>query len=140
VTSLDALYQALPIASALISYGSQTSCGGLARARIDLEPAAAYEFVDAVPPPGPEWHHDQELVDFCVIHVREGVETELTELFGELPTVRVVLHEVFPHQVDSNESVNRRAGRYVVRQALRNAGLADVPAPGGSYRLVRPRA
>lgn len=127
MTSLDALYRAVPIASALVRYGSQTSCGGMAQARIDLEPATEYEFVDAVPPPGAKWFHDQELVDFCVTHVRYGVETELTELFGELPAVRVVLHQVFPHQVDANEHVNQMVGRHVVRQALRAAGLSDSP-------------
>lgn len=138
MTRLNALYQVLPTASALVRYGSQTSCGGMAQARIDLEPATEYTFVDAVPPPRPERFEDQELVDFCVTHVREGVEAELTELFGELPAVRVVLHQVLPHQVDANEHVNRTAGRYVVRQALRAAGVPDVPEPGGSYRLVRP--
>jgi hypothetical protein len=140
VTSLDALYQALPISSEHIRVGSQAGCGGIASARIDLDVAQAYEFVDATPPPRADRHEDQWLVDFCVTNVREGIELELTELFGELPAVRVVLHRVLPHQVDSNESVNRRAGRTVVKLALRNAGLGDVPSPGSAYRVIRPRS
>jgi hypothetical protein len=138
VASLTALHQALPISSEHVRVGSQAGCGGIASARIDLEAARAYEFVDATPPPE-DPHEDQWLVDFCVTSVREGIELELTELFGALPAVRVVLHQVLPHQVDSNESINRRAGRTVVRLALRNVGLDDVPSPTSSYQVIRPR-
>lgn len=139
MTPLDALYRALPISSEHIRVGTQTNCGGIAAARIDLTAARAYEFVDATPPPRADFHEDRELVDFCVTNVREGIELELTELFGELPAVRVVLHKVLPHAVDSNEWINRRAGRTVVRVALRNAGLDDVPSPESSYRVIPPR-
>ena len=140
MTDLAALYQVLPISSEHIRVGTQTNCGGIAAARIDVVAAPAYEFVDATPPPRPDRYEDQELVDFCVANVREGIELELTELFGELPAVRVVLHQVLPHAVDSNEWMNRRAGRTVVKVALRNSGLDDVPSPEASYRVIRPRS
>jgi hypothetical protein len=139
VTSLAALYQALPISSEHIRVGTQTNCGGIASAQIDVTRAQAYEFVDATPPPRADYSEDQELVDFCVANVRAGIEMELTELFGELPAVRVVLHRVLPHMVDSNEMINRRAGRTVVKVALRNSGLDDVPSPESSYKVIPPR-
>jgi hypothetical protein len=139
VTSLDALYRALPISSEHIRVGTQSNCGGIAAARIDLTAARAYEFVDATPPPHADRYQDQELVDFCVTNVREGIEEEFYALFGKLPSVRVVLHKVLPHAVDSNESINRRAGRTVVKVTLRNAGLDDVPSPESSYRVIPPR-
>ena len=95
----------------------------------------ACEVVD----PTPDRYEDQDLVDFRVTYVREGIEAELTELFGELPAVRVVLNRVLPHAVDSNEHQNRRAGRYVVRQVPRESGLDEVPSPDGDYRVIRPR-
>ena len=140
MASLTALSQALPIASEHIRVGNQTSCGGIAAARIDLVAAQAYEFVDATPPPHVDRYEDQELVDFCVTNVREGIEEEFHALFGKLPAVRVVLDKVLPHAVDSNESINRRAGRTVVKVALRNAGLDDVPSPESAYKVIRPRS
>lgn len=145
MTPLKALYQALPISSEQVRAGSQAGCGGIADARIHLEAAAVYEFVDATPAPDLKpfelaRYEDQELVDFCVTNVREGVEAELTELFGELPAVRVTLDRVFPHQVDSNESINWRAGRAAVQQALRASGLGDLlPSPETHYRVIPPR-
>jgi hypothetical protein len=136
VTRLTDLYQALPIAGARVRTGNQTGCGGIADARIDIEAAQAYEFVDATPP----HPADQELADFCVTHVRDGVELELAELFGALPPVRVTLHQILAHQVDSNESVNRRAGRSAVQQALRASGLGHtLPSPEAGYRVIPPR-
>lgn len=140
MTSLTDLYQALPISSEHIRVGGQSGCGGIAAARIDLEPAQAYEFVDATPPPRDDRFEDRDLVDFCVTNVREGIEEELRALFGKLPAVRVVLHRVLPHMVDSNESINRHAGRTVVKVALRDSGLDDVPGPESSYRVIRPRS
>ncbi|MBB4909628.1 hypothetical protein [Actinophytocola algeriensis] len=140
MASLTALYQALPISSEHIRVGSQSGCGGIAAARIDLAAAQTYEFVDATPPPREnDMYEDQELVDFCVTNVREGIEEEFYALFGKLPTVRVVLHKVLPHAVDSNEMINRHAGRTVVRLALRNVGLDDVPSPTSSHKVIRPR-
>lgn len=135
MASLADLYQALPISSEHVRVGNQTGCGGIAAARIDLASARAYEFVDATPP-----EEDRELADFCVTNVRAGVEAELYALFGTLPAVRVVLHRVLPHAVDSNETVNQRAGRTVVKLALRDAGLDDVPSPDAGYRVIRPRS
>jgi hypothetical protein len=130
------LYQALPISGARVRTGNQTGCGGIADARIDIEAAQAYEFVDATPADP----RDQELADFCVTYVREGVERELTELFGALPSVRVTLHQILAHQVDSNESVNRNAGRAAVQQALRASGLGDtLPSPEVGYKVIPPR-
>jgi len=138
VTPLEALYQALPISSERIRVGNQTSCGGIAGAHLDLAAASVYEFVDAtVATLRPEHREDHGLRDLCVTNVRAGIEAELTELFGELPSVRVVLNWVLMHEVDSNEPVNRRAGRTVVRQALRDAGLA-VPSADNSYRILHP--
>lgn len=136
VTPMTALYQALPMSSARVRAGNQTGCGGIADARIDIEAAGVYEFVDATPP----HPQDQELADFCVTYVREGVELELAELFGALPSVRVTLHQILAHQVDSNESVNRQAGRAVVRQALLASGLGHtLPSPEVGYRVIPPR-
>ncbi|MDQ3789456.1 MAG: hypothetical protein M3422_19710, partial [Actinomycetota bacterium] len=89
MTPLTALYQALPISSAQVRVGNQTGCGGIADARIRIEAAQVYEFVDATPAPGR--YEDPELVGLCVTNVGEGVEAELTDLFGALPTLRVTL-------------------------------------------------
>lgn len=137
------MYRALPISSALIRAGTYGNCSGIALARIDLEAATGYEFVDATAPPSPGERDkdDKDLIDLCVTHVREGIEAELTDLFHALPAVRVVLHRVHPHPIDAHERVNQNAGRYVLRQALLSAGLGetcDVPAPGPGYLLVRP--
>jgi hypothetical protein len=111
-------------------------------ARIDIEVAAGYEFVDATPPPRYDRYEDQELIDFCVGNVREGIEAELTELFHTLPAIRVVLHRVYPHAVDANEYINHKAGRFVVRQALWGAGVGEayaVPAFDQRYLVKQPR-
>ena len=142
MTPLSALYQALPISSAQVRTGSQTGCGGVADARIHIAAAPAYEFVAAVPAPDLApfelaRYADRELVDFCAANVRAGVEAQLTELFGELPAVRVTVDRLFPHQVDSHESVNQRAGRSAVQQALRASGLGDLlPSPEEHYRVI----
>ena len=138
MTSLDALYQALPITSAWVQNGGQAGCGGMAWAQIDLERADAYVFVAAVRAPDPERGVEQEDIDFCVTNVRHGVEAELTELYGRLPAVRVVLTKVWAYPVDANELMNRLVGRNVVRQALNSAGLTGVPE--GNYRLRSPVA
>ncbi len=110
---------ALPIRDLRAKVGNQTGCGGMAVILVDFEPAAAFEVVNAVT------GGDQEMVDFCVANVADGVRLELLEHLGELPAVRVVVREAFAHAVDSNESVNRRAGQDVTRQALRLT-LTDV--------------
>ena len=136
MTELTDLYKVLPMSSARVRAGHQTGCGGIADARIDIEAALAYEFVDATPADP----RDQELADFCVTYVRAGIELELTALFGALPPVRVTLHQILAHQVDSNESINRNAGRAAVQQALRASGLGHtLPSPGVSYKVIPPR-
>ena len=119
------LVHALPIRDLRSKVGNQTGCGGMAVILVDFEPSAAFEVVNAVTEIRPNLGGDQELVDFCVANVADGVRLELLEHLGELPAVRVVVREVFPHAVDSNESVNRRAGQDVTRQALR-LSLTDV--------------
>ncbi|GAB1516055.1 hypothetical protein [Actinophytocola sp. KF-1] len=136
MTPLTALYRALPISSGRVRVGNQTGCGGIADARLHLEAARAYEFVDATPAAR---HDDQELVAYCVTNVRAGVEAELTALFGRLPAVRVTLDRVLPHAVDSNEWINQLAGRSAVQDALRAAGLGGLlPSPEARYRVVTP--
>ena len=136
MTLLTELYQALPITGERVRTGNQTGCGGIADARIDIEAAAAYEFVDATPPE-PD---DQELADYCVTNVRAGAETELTRLFGTLPAVRLTLRQILTHAVDSNEMINRAGGRYAVQHALRTAGLGHaLPSPAAGYRVIPPR-
>ena len=138
MTPLDALYQALPLASPHVRAGVVSNCGGMASAQVDIERAPAYELVDATPPPRPERNEDQEIVDFCVTHVAQGIEAELAELFGELPAVRVTLRRVHPHWVDANEMVNRCAGRGVIRLTLTEV-VAGLPAPATtfSHRVTR---
>ncbi len=119
------LVHALPIRDLRAKVGNQTGCGGMAVILVDFEPGAAFEVVNAVTDVRPNLGGDQELVDICVASVADGVRLELLEHLGELPAVRVVVREVFPHAVDSNESVNRRAGQDVTQQALR-LSLTDV--------------
>lgn len=123
--SVDDLVRALPIRDIRVRYGSQTSCGGMARALVDFEPGSTpgLDVVDAVTEL-PAWAADfREEVDFCVEHIGTGIRAELEESFGaDIPAIRVLVREVFPHPVDANESVNRAAGRLAVREALRTAG------------------
>jgi hypothetical protein len=94
-----------------VRYGNQTGCGGLAIARVDVEPAAENAVVDAV-----SEVDDRELVDMCVASLAEGVAEELRA--RQLPPVRVVVRWVLAHPVDSNEYVYREVGRRVVRAAV----------------------
>ncbi len=93
-----------------VRYGNQTGCGGLAIARVDVEPAAEVEVVDAVTKVD-----DRELVDMCVASLAEGVAEEVRD--QRLPPVRVVVRWVLAHAVDSNEYVYREVGRRAVRVA-----------------------
>ena len=121
MSTLDTLLAALPITGVNVRFGSTGNCGGLMFVYIDVAAAPAYEFVNATPP-----DEDQELADFCVVHARDGIETELREHFGELPPVRVTLNRVSPHATDAAEWNNRGAGSAAVQEVLRRAGLGHL--------------
>lgn len=138
VDMIDDLLRALPIRDVNVRAGSQSNCGGIADAFVDVEAATAYELVNATPPPREDRWEDQELVDYCVTSVSDGIEAGLMELFGELPPIRVTLRRVLPHAVDSNEFINRLAGRYAVYETLRRAGLSEF-VPSSALRSVKLR-
>jgi hypothetical protein len=139
----DDLVRAMPIVDVHVRAGVYSNCGGVARVLADFAAAPAFELVSAIPDATDDPAHDQELIDLCVTNAGIGVEAELRELFGgEPPAVRVVLRAVHANWVDSNESVNERCGRYVVREAVRRAGLDTalaVSRPAPSERVIPPR-
>lgn len=118
------LVAAAPIRDVHVRAGVFTNCGGVAQTLADFEQAPAFEVVSVMPPLG----DDQELTDFCATNLAAGVEAELRELFGEPPAVRVVLRATRTSWVDANESITQRCGRYLVREAVRRAGLGTALA------------
>jgi hypothetical protein len=133
------LVHALPIRDVHGRAGGYSNCGGVAAALADFEAASAFELVSAVSPAADD---TQELIDVCVTNIGAGVEAELRELFGGVPPVRVVLRSVHANWVDTNESINVRCGRHVVREAVRRAGLDTalaVSRPESSERVRPPR-
>jgi hypothetical protein len=110
-------------------YGTKSSKKGGAKAIVDLEPAAEFEIVDAVPEEvliywGP--FGDSGHVEMCFDNVVIGVKDALrTHLGPELPALRVVIHEVLPHPVEGNELNNQYVGRKVIEEALRRAATSE---------------
>jgi len=96
--SKDDLLRALPMRGLRADYGTKSSSKGGAKAIVDLEPAAEFEVVNAVPEEvltrwAPFDDHDHLMM--CFDNVVIGVRQELREHFGpELPAMRVVVHEV----------------------------------------------
>ena len=119
----DDLLTALPMRGLRADYGTKSSSKGGAKAIVDLEPAAVFEILDAVPEEiWLRWdvHEYPDLVHLCFDNIVIGVQEELREHFGpELPAIRVVVHEVLPHPVEANEMNNRYVGRGVVKEAVR---------------------
>jgi hypothetical protein len=123
MVSKDDLLRALPMRGLRADYGTKSSKKGGAKAIVDLEPAAEFEIVDAVPEEvliywGP--FGDSGHVEMCFDNVVIGVKDALrTHLGPELPALRVVIHEVLPHPVEGNELNNQYVGRKVIEEALR---------------------
>lgn len=119
----DDLLRALPIRGLRADVGTKHSSKGGATALVDLEPAAVFEVLDAVPEE--VWRrwgvHDQpELAHLCFDNIVLGVQEELRIHLGpEPPALRLVVHDVLPHPVEANEGNNQRVGRMVVQEALR---------------------
>jgi hypothetical protein len=133
------LLRALPIRDVHVRTGVCSNCGGIAQVLADFTAAPAFELVSAVPPV----EEDQELIDLSVTNAGIGVEAELRELcHGVLPAVRVVVRAVRVSWVDTNESINVRCGRHLVREAVRRAGLDTalaVSRPTTGERVIPPR-
>jgi pimeloyl-ACP methyl ester carboxylesterase len=100
--------------------GTKSGRRGGATGLIDLEPAAEFEAVNAVPAEvGLKWDAE-DLVPMCYENIVIGVQMELSEHLGPpLPAMRVVVHEVLPHPVEANEMNNRYVGKKIVREAFR---------------------
>ena len=124
MVSKDDLLRALPMRGLRADYGTKSSRTGGARAIVDLEPAAEFETVNAVPEevvltrwgPPPDLEH----VLMCYDNVVLGVQEALLEHLGpDLPALRVVVHDVLAHPIESNEMNNQYVGRWVIQAALR---------------------
>jgi hypothetical protein len=101
-----------------VTAGTQTNCGGFARAVADFEPQTGFTFVLALEE-RPGRYRDDELEARCCEHIERGVRAELAEHFGSaLPAVRVILRRVLVHPVDSTAVRNHEAGRGLARCAL----------------------
>ena len=123
MTSRDDLLRALPMRGLRADAGTKASPRGGAKAIVDLEPAAEFEIVNAVPDEIlARWspHDDPEHLLMCLDNVAIGVRDELrTRLGPELPAMRVVVREVLPHPVEANEMNNQYVGRKVIEEACR---------------------
>lgn len=126
MVSKDDLLRALPMRGLRADYGTKASKKGGAKAIVDLEPAAEFEIVDAVPEEVlTRWapFDNRDHLEMCFDNVVIGVQDALrTHLGPELPPLRVVIHEVLPHPVEGNEMNNQYVGRKVIEEALRRAG------------------
>ncbi|HEY0542710.1 MAG TPA: hypothetical protein VGD53_30410 [Actinoallomurus sp.] len=129
MVSKDDLLRALPMRGLRADAGTKSSNKGGAKAIVDLEPAAEFEVVNAVPEEVlTRWapHDDPDHLMMCFDNVVIGVQQELREHLGpELPALRVVVHEVLPHPVDANEMNNQYVGRKVIQEALRRLAPED---------------
>jgi hypothetical protein len=129
MVSKDDLLRALPMHGLRADYGTKSSKKGGAKAIVDLEPAAEFETVDAVPEEVlTRWapFDDREHLVMCYDNVVIGIRQELREHFGpELPALRVVVRDVLPHPVEANELNNQYVGRGVIREALRRLAPQD---------------
>ena len=103
--------------------GTKSGPVGGATALVDLEPAAQFEAVNAVPEEiWIRWgaHDFPDLVPMCFDNIVIGIQQELVALLGpSLPALRVVVHEVLPHLIETNEMNNRSVGKKIVRAAFR---------------------
>ncbi|MBN6040508.1 hypothetical protein [Amycolatopsis sp. 195334CR] len=128
--SLDDVLHALPLRDLRGDVGTKHSRKGGATALLDLEPAAEFEAVDAIPEKirtSRDALDFPELVPMCFEYIVLGVRTEFEERFGTpAPPVRVVVREVLPHPVEANELNNRYAGRRAVRSAFEDLVAAKV--------------
>jgi hypothetical protein len=125
VASKDDLLRALPLRGLRADVGTKHSRKGGATALVDLEPATAFEAVNAVPEEvWTRWgaHDFPDLVPMCFDNIVLGIEKELREHLGELPALRVVVHEVLPHIIEANEMNNQNVGRKIIQEALRRSG------------------
>jgi hypothetical protein len=126
MVSKDDLLRVLPMRGLRADYGTKSSRTGGAKAIVDLEPAAEFEIVNAVPEEilaGWAPFDDPELLAMCYDNVVIGVQDELRRHFGPaLPALRVVVHEVLPHPVEANEMNNQYVGRKVIEEAVRRLG------------------
>jgi hypothetical protein len=124
MASKDDLLRALPICAIRADVGTKHSRKGGATGLVDLEPAASFEAVNAVPEEFlTRWEDARdfpELVPMCFDNIVIGIQEELREHFGpELPAIRVVVHEVLPHMLEANELNNRYVGKKVIQEVVR---------------------
>ncbi|UJW29638.1 hypothetical protein L3Q67_30975 [Saccharothrix sp. AJ9571] len=124
---IDALLHALPLRDLRGDVGTKHSAKGGATALVDLEPAAEFEAVDAIDERIRADSRDfPELVPLCFTNIVLGVQAEFEERFDNpTPPIRVVVREVLPHIIETNEANNRAAGRKAVQ-----AGLRRLVVPG----------
>lgn len=119
-----ALLTRQPIRDVRVRCGTQTNCGGLAGALIDIEPHLSFAPVRTLPA-DLDANTRGELLDACVTHFETGVREALLELCGQLPPVRVVLRWILVHEVESTPARNRQAGRLAVLEALRRVSHTE---------------
>ncbi|MCP3818189.1 hypothetical protein NLX86_08700 [Streptomyces sp. A3M-1-3] len=106
-----------PLRDIAVRHVRQAGCPSyVAFATLDFEPsadgAAGYAFVNVLPDETLPWEYAAAL--------DEGVRLELAESCAHLTVgVRVVVRAARVHEVDSNETAFRRAGRLAVQEALR---------------------
>ncbi len=127
MVSKDDLLKALPMRGLRAHVGDKSGGKG-ATGLVDLEPAAEFEAVDAVPEEiWLRWGKfaDPELACMCFDNIIIGIGGELRERLGpDLPAMRVVVHEVLPHPVEANEMNNRYVGKRIIQEALRRLTVA----------------
>jgi hypothetical protein len=126
MTSVDDLLRALPIRGIKTRCGTYGNCAGVAFTRVDLEPGTSEGFVVVDALTGLEdWRDDfGDMLEERVESVGAGVRARFRELYGFEPAVRVLVRWVNPNPTHTTDSLNQRAGRLVVEEAVRLAGEA----------------
>jgi hypothetical protein len=122
MVSKNDLISALPMRGLRADVGTKSSRKGGAMGIVDLEVAAVFQSANEVPDSVFDRFEPfvyPELVPMCFDSIVRGVKVEFRVFFGpELPALRVVVREVLPHPVETNELNNYYVGRKIVRQAL----------------------
>lgn len=131
---LQDLLRALPIRDVLAYTAAKHSSTGGAKVRLDMEQAAEFEVVDAI--------SDEvrfcdaaraipDLVPMCLDNIAIGVRLTLSKEFPATtpPPVRVVIRQIRPDMVESNEMNHRIVGGKAVRGVLERAGLTTTSGP-----------
>ncbi|QFU89450.1 hypothetical protein [Amycolatopsis sp. YIM 10] len=128
--TLDDVLRALPLRDLRGDVGTKATKKGGATALLDLEPAAEFEAVDAISEKirtSDDALDFPDLVPLCYENIVLGVQAEFEERFGTgTPPIRVVVREVLPHIIETNEMNNRHAGRRAVRSGFEALVAAKV--------------